>query len=145
MKKYMKMSFKKVIHISVHANSPKNLVLRQQFALKYIELLASSGRTVLNIDETWLGMSDFRRRKWRAKGTTNSHAILQVRPRVSMITGLDSKGNIYLSLVQSNSNSKIFELFITKLVKKLEEEKPNFRKTHVLLLDNASYHKSRLL
>ena len=60
-----------------------------------------------------------------------------------MITGLDSKGNIYLSLVQSNSNSKIFELFITKLVKKLEEEKPNFRKTHALLLDNASYHKSK--
>ena len=58
MKKEMKMSFKKVIHVSVHANSVKNLVLRQKFALKYIELLAS-GRIALNIDETWLGMSDF--------------------------------------------------------------------------------------
>jgi hypothetical protein len=86
----------------------------------------ASGRIILNIDETWLGMSDFRRRKWRARGTTNSHAILQLRPRVSMIAGIDTKGNIYFSLVQSNSNSKIIELFFTHLVKKLDNIKPNW-------------------
>jgi len=33
------MRFRKVLPVSIHANSWKNLVLRQQFALKYIELL----------------------------------------------------------------------------------------------------------
>ena len=112
MKRDLGMRYKKVVHVSVHANSAKNLVLRQQFALEYIRLLVS-GRTILNIDETWLGMSDFRRRKWQAPGTTNSLAVLQVQPRVSMIAGLDSKGNVYFSLAQANSNSKIIELFFT--------------------------------
>ena len=63
MRKDLKMRYKKIVPVSLHANSQKNLVCRQQFALKFLELL-QSGKTILNIDETWLGMSDFRRRKW---------------------------------------------------------------------------------
>lgn len=69
------MKFKKLVHITMNTNSDRNLVLRQQFALKYIELLIS-GRTILNIDETWCGMSDMRRMKWRVPGSTNSHAVV---------------------------------------------------------------------
>ena len=61
-----------------------------------------------------------------------------------MITGLDSKGNIYFSLVQSNSNSKIIELFYTHLVKKLDNEKPNWTKNLIVLQDNAAYHTSKV-
>ena len=99
----LNMRYRKVIPISIHGNSEKNLVLRQQFALKLIGLL-HAGKTLLNIDETWLGMTDFRRRKWKAPGTTNSVAQLEMRPRVSMIMGIDSNGTVYLSLLQANSN-----------------------------------------
>jgi hypothetical protein len=95
-------------------------VLRQQFALRFIDLIAQN-KVVLNIDETWLGMSDFRRRKWRAHGTTNSVAKMMMQPRISMIAGLDSIGNVYLSLVQSNSNNKVMEVFFQQLVKKLDK------------------------
>ena len=91
MKEDLDMKFKKVKPISVHANSAKNLVLRQQFALKLIELL-QEGKKILNIDETWLGMCDFRRMKWQPSGSTNSVPKLPVAPRISMITGLDTKG-----------------------------------------------------
>ena len=141
MKKDLGMRFKKVVHVSIHANSDKNLVLRQQFALKYIELLVS-GFTIIDVDETWLGMADFRRRKWRAKKSTKSHAILQVHPRISMITGLGTNSDVYLSLLQSNSNSKVIELFFQKLVNKLDRERPGWRSNTVILLDNASYHTS---
>ena len=60
MKKEMGMSFKKVKAVSTHANSIPNRVCRQQFALKFIELL-QEGKTILNSDETWVGMVDFRR------------------------------------------------------------------------------------
>ena len=63
MRKDLGMRFKKVIPVSIHANSETNLVCRQQFALKFIELLAAD-KIILNIDETWLGMCDFRRQKW---------------------------------------------------------------------------------
>ena len=75
MKNDFGMSYKKVTSISIHANSPKNLVCRQQFVLKFLEALLAD-KTILNVDETWLGMSDFRRRKWRVHDDFNSVAKL---------------------------------------------------------------------
>ena len=98
MKRVLGMRYRKVLPVSIHGNSERNLVLRQQYALRLIRLL-KDGKTILNVDETWLGMSDFRRRKWRPPDTTNSVAQLQLVPRVSMITGLDSRGHVYLSLL----------------------------------------------
>ena len=72
--------------------------------MEFIELM-KKGKTILNIDETWLGMTDFRRMKWREKGTSNPNGIAQVVPRISMIVGLDTRGHVYLSLLQSNSNA----------------------------------------
>ena len=57
-----------------------------------------------------------------------------------MITGIDTNGHIYLSLVQSNSNSKIMEIFFHKLVKVLDKERKSWREDTVVLLDNAPYH-----
>ena len=65
------MSYKKIKEVSTHINSDRNLILRQQFAIKFIELF-SSNKHIINIDETWLGMSDFRRMKWSVKGNNNS-------------------------------------------------------------------------
>ena len=52
------MSYKKIQEISLHTNSARNLVLRQRFAMVLVSLL-SQGKRVINIDESWLGMSDF--------------------------------------------------------------------------------------
>ena len=116
------MSFRKVLPVSVHGNSVKNLVLRQQFALHFLELMRSK-RVIINIDETWLGMTDFRRRKWRPKHSTNSVPQLQLYPRVTMILGLDTSGKVYLSLLQQNSNAKTMELFFHSLVRTLDKER----------------------
>ena len=100
----LEMSFRKVKPVSVHANSVKNLVLRQQFALRFLELLQGK-KVIINIDETWLGMCDFRRMKWRLKHSTNSVPQLPLQPRITMILGLDTTGRVYLSLIQQNSNA----------------------------------------
>ena len=65
------MRYRQIRAISVHANSSKNLVCRQRVALQFLELLLA-GKRVLNVDETWLGMCDFRRRKWRPRDSNNS-------------------------------------------------------------------------
>jgi len=94
----------------------------------------------LNIDETWLDAGEYTRRKWAPKGSTNSVPIVQIRPRISMITGLDTLGNIYLSLTQSNSNSKVMEIFFRQLVLKLNKDRLDWRENTIVILDNASYH-----
>ena len=59
MKKDLGMSYRKIQPVTLRTNSERNLVLKQKFALTLIQLL-QSGKKVLNIDQTWLGMSDFR-------------------------------------------------------------------------------------
>ena len=71
MREDCEMSYRSIKRISIHGNSPKNLVLHQQFAIEMLKV-ANEGKVLLCIDETWLGMSDFRRMMWRVKGTTNS-------------------------------------------------------------------------
>ena len=98
MKKDLGMRFKKIQSVSVRTNSEKNLVLRQQFAVNLIQVL-NSGKRVLNVDQTWLGMSDFRKMKWRPKDSTNSIPKLSMLPRITMFVGLDTDGEVYLSLL----------------------------------------------
>lgn len=134
------MKFQKIQPISWMANSHRNLILRQQFAISLLNALRGKYTTVINVDETWLGMTDFRRMKWREKGTTNSVPAKQVVPRISMILALDMKGSVFLTLVQSNSNSKIMEIYLHQLVRKLDEERPGWRQSTLLMWDNAPYH-----
>ena len=101
------------------------------------------GKRIINIDESWLGMTDFRRMKWTVKGHPRSHIRSQVVPRISMIVGLDTTGAVYLSLLQANNNSNTMELFFKSLVRKLDRERANWRKNTVILLDNAPYHASK--
>ena len=135
------MRYRKVKAVLLHSNSEKNLILRQQFATEMIAIFQEK-KIILNLDETWLGMSDFRRMKWRVKGSNNSISKLQLAPRISMMLGLDTLGHVYLSLYQSNSNSKMIELFLNSLVNKLDKERVTWRKDTVLLWDNAPYHTS---
>ena len=136
------MRYKKISHVALHTNSPKNLILRQRYAIELVALL-NNGKRIINIDESWIGQSDFRRRKWVQKGQSCSEIQLQVNPRISMIVGLDSTGAVYLSLLQSNNNSQTMELFFKNLVKKLDKEDDKWRKKTVILLDNAPYHASK--
>ena len=87
-------------------------------------------------------MSDFRRMKWRPKHSTNSNPIVTIFPRISMIVAIDTLGNIYVSLTQSNSNSQIMECFFRQLVLKLNKDRIDWRDNSIVLMDNASYHKT---
>ena len=49
-------------------------------------------KRIINVDETWLGMADFRRRKWCKRASNNSVPHLQIAPRISLILGLDTNG-----------------------------------------------------
>ena len=77
--------------------------------------------------------------KWRAPGTTNSIPKVQMQPRITMFVALDTAGQVYLSLLQSNSNSKVMEIFLRQLVLKLDREDADGRDSTVILHDNAPY------
>jgi hypothetical protein len=135
----MGLRYKKVNQIAMTANSERSLVLRQQFAIKLLKQNPQN-KVLLNLDETWLGMSDWRRRKWQAPGSNNSVAAFQLTPRVSMLTAVDTLGNVYMALAQSNSNQQMMSLFWKGLCMKLDRERPGWRSNTLWTLDGAAYH-----
>ncbi len=64
------MRYRRIQNVPLYLNSRRNLILRQQWALKYLELV--DRKIFLNVDESWLSESYFLRRKWRARGDNNS-------------------------------------------------------------------------
>jgi hypothetical protein len=78
--------------------------------------------------------------KWQVPGTTNSIAKLEIAPRITVILGLDTLGNVYLSLAQVNSNSQMMELYFRALAAKLDQERSNWRRDTVIVVDGAKYH-----
>ena len=57
-----------------------------------------------------------------------------------MMAAVDNFGDAYLSLVQANNNQYSFTEFIRELVKKLNEERPDWREDTVWLMDGAKMH-----
>ena len=62
-----------------------------------------------------------------------------------MITGLDSRGSLYISLLQANSNSEVMEMFFVHLLKILDSKRKGWRRDTVILLDGAPYHRSAIM
>ena len=100
------------------------------------------GKILINMDETWLNETDFRRWKWRAPGDSNVLPGVAMAPRITLIAALDTLGNAFLTLTQANSNNKTMEIYFHHLTAKLDKIRPHWREDSVLCLDNAPYHHS---
>ena len=115
------MRYRKITKINWTQNSMGNLVLRQQWALKWLELMKHP-KTIINVDESWINELYFKRMKWRVPGTTNSVTTKQVASRISLIMALDTEGIIYACLTQVNTDSKLMTLYLKNLVKILDKK-----------------------
>ena len=121
------------------ANSIRNLNMRQKCARLMIDTL-HEGKRILNIDETWVGQTNYSRSTWQSSEYHPSEALFPVTPRISMIVAMDNCGDIYLSLMQANSNSDTFCLFLSHLIEELDRDRPNWKRDTVMQLDGARYH-----
>jgi len=135
----MQLRFRLVKPVNPHCNSERCLVLRQQFSKRFIDWTQSKHR-IINIDETWIGMVDFRRMKWLPDAVPRTACKALMSPRVSLIVALDNHGEIYWALNQGNSNAEVMCLFLKGLVTKLNGESRQWRKKTVIYWDGAGYH-----
>lgn len=135
------MSYKKIKRVPFQGNTDRCLVLRHIYAKEVLRLL-SEGKRLINIDETWLTETDFRRRKWRKRGTTNSLPVKAMNQRVSLIAAVDTDGEIILSLTQVNTDSDVLSMFLVHLARKLTKADPRWKENCFCILDGAAYHRS---
>ena len=82
--------------------------------MKMLALL-KSGKRVINVDESSLPHSDFRRKKWRIKGDNNSYSAKALGYKLNLITAIDTTGQVYLSITQFNTTSNVMMMFLSRL------------------------------
>ena len=110
--------YKKIKPLPYQGNSEKNLVLRQQFAMKMMELLAE-GKRIIKVDAPWSSSTSYQRRKWCRKDSTNSVINKQIQPRISMIAGMDTHGDTYACYTTVNTNTSVMKLYLSHLAEQL--------------------------
>jgi hypothetical protein len=121
MKKVLGLRYRKIRRQPIQTNSERCLVQRQQYALRMLDTL-SSGKRVLNVDESWLSETEYSRRMWYP---TSSEATLPDKPlskRHSLIVALDTEGRMYFALYHVNTDSDMMELFFAYLAQQLDNE-----------------------
>ena len=59
-----------------------------------------------------------------------------------MIAALDTVGDLYLSLLQNNTNQYSFNEYMVQLVDQLDMDRPGWREDTVIQLDGARWHKT---
>ena len=64
LKKDLGVTYQAIKRIPYRGNSTRCLALRQRYA-QYMLSLLESGVRVINIDQTWIGETNYVRRKWR--------------------------------------------------------------------------------
>ena len=114
MKKQCGLSYRRIKRTAHVGNKEHNLVLRSLYAQKMLQVY-SQGKHVINIDETWLPATDFRRRCWNFQGKGNSQPEQGLGHRVNMIAAVSTKGFVWLALTQCNTDENVMQMFLSHL------------------------------
>ena len=101
------------------------------------------GIRIINIDETWINETSHTRKTWGPRDGSGNMKLNSVSPRLSMIAALDTEGCVWFTLSHSNTDSNMMTLFLLHLTKLLDTETPYWKDSTIILLDNASYHRSQ--
>ena len=94
LKKDFDMSYAKAKDQAVNINSNRNVLLRQAWARRFLQPDLNN-KIFLNVDESWIGQSDFRRTMWHEKGKSGSLPKKALNPRISLTVGVDTEGAVF--------------------------------------------------
>ena len=108
----------------------------------FLQLIQTKQR-LINIDETWLDSGDYRRFSWQSRKDAVGIPVMKISPNITLIAALDSKGKVYASFLQANSDNVTFQLYLKELIKILDAEDKNWRRTTAFVWDGAGYHKAK--
>lgn len=106
LRKKFKFSYRRIKRVAHAGNSEKNKVLRHLYARKMLQIY-SEGTHVVNIDESWVSVSDFRRHCWNRSAAINSLAEQSMGHKVNLICAVSSEGPVWLAQTQCNTDENI--------------------------------------
>ena len=72
---------------------------------------------MLNVDESWLSSTAFKRYSWAKAGRGNVRPQKELKPRASFLAAIDNRGAAYISLGTSITDSGVMIAFLSELCK----------------------------
>ena len=104
-----------------------------------------NGFRVINIDESSITNTIGKSRSWSVKNQDFFFERNQTLSSFNIIAGVSNKGEAFFTMNMGRTTSKTFYWYLLKLVECLDQEDSHWRKSTILLLDNASYHRSTFI
>lgn len=104
----------RIKRVSPYGNTERNRVLRCLYAQKMLELF-TEGKHIVNIDESWLSVSDFKSFSWFERGREHSMRDRTLKCKINIIVAVSNRGHSWLAQTYVNTNEQVMQLFITHL------------------------------
>jgi transposase len=92
-----------------------------------------------------LKSTDSRRKGWSKINEKALTVDTDRLPNLNIIAGISNFGEFFFTVNRGKTNSSTFKLYLLRLVQVLTEKDPSWREKTVLMLDNAPYHRSKVL
>ena len=108
------LSFRRPPKVARQSNTDKAIAARVMYAEKMLSLL-QQGKTIINMDESWISTTDFIRQSWSRPDQPSNVDYKPLGYRVSLILAIDSRGKLYCALSEANSSSETTKLFLKGL------------------------------
>ena len=125
-----------------YVNAPRNIYSRYIFAKQLITAVLN-GRKVINFDESGFTDSYPDRKGWIKRGKSFTSTTLRKWSNITLLSAITQDGEHWFSLLRGTNTTVTFVDYLRMLVQELDVFDKYWRDSYVLVLDNASMHKSR--
>ena len=105
----------------------------------------TKGKTIININESVVNKTDERHHGWCYPSKHNMVTTMQRLRSLSIITAVSSDGRFMYTVNNGKNNSNTFMLFLIKLSNHLDNTVANWRQNTIIMIDNAPYHRSKMM
>ena len=134
--------YKRVGSLEEYVNTSKNILLRQLMAEHLIKNVFNPGKIVINFDECHFKESTSKAYSWTFRGRKRSRTYKKIDASTNLFLCVIEDGGMVYQLTTGNNNEVTFSSWLFDLSKILDQSRPGWRTTHVVLMDNARSHKS---
>jgi transposase len=115
---------------------------REDFVSQLLDLLEDSSSVVFFGDEAGFEGDPRPRRKWVKRGSRPTQRYYGGHVRQNVVGAINPSSGQLVSLIVPHCNTEVFQVFLDTMAK---EVRPRRGKTVYLVLDNASWHKTKRL
>ena len=135
------MKYKRGLSRLIDYNEERQLWMKQWFAVK-LSMLLKNIELLINIDESSFSRLTKKNYSWIPKGKAQIIKNICFRNSCSLVTAITSSGSVIAAKSSGWVNSKLFIIFLKELIRFIKETEQVEQQKVLILLDNASIHRS---